>query len=193
MSIQIMLDLETMGVGPDAAIVAIGACAFDPALGTIGDRYYCIVDLADAVACGGTMDASTVLWWMRQSDAARAVLRPGATPIHRALADFARWLHEQLPEGANEDALRVWGNGADFDCVILAAAYRHCSMPVPWGPYAARCYRTLKSMVPGIKAERVGMHHHAADDAETQARHAVRLLQALCAAQSVRVLPEPSP
>ncbi len=33
---DIMLDLETMGTGPNAAIVAIGAVAFDLQAGTIG-------------------------------------------------------------------------------------------------------------------------------------------------------------
>jgi len=184
MSTHIMLDLETMGTSPDAAIVAIGAVAFagglDPYGAAIGARFYCAVDLADAVACGGVIDAPTVAWWMRQSDAARAVLRPGGTGMHSALAQFAQWLHQQLPEHATEDDLRVWGNGADFDPVILGRAYRRCGMPSPWGPYTARCYRTLKALRPDVaRPPRVGLHHHAADDAETQARHAVLLLQAL--------------
>ena len=57
---QVMLDLETMGKGPDAAIVAIGACTFDIAAGKIGTTYYNRVDLASAVSAGGVIDASTV-------------------------------------------------------------------------------------------------------------------------------------
>ena len=41
---DIMLDLETMGTGPNAAIVAIGAVAFDLQAGTIGDHWYRWVD-----------------------------------------------------------------------------------------------------------------------------------------------------
>jgi DNA polymerase III epsilon subunit-like protein len=33
---DVMLDLETMGNGPDAAIVAIGAIEFDPAAERLG-------------------------------------------------------------------------------------------------------------------------------------------------------------
>jgi DNA polymerase III epsilon subunit-like protein len=46
--IDVMLDLETMGNGPRAAIVAIGAVEFDPDTGTVGERFYRAVDLATA-------------------------------------------------------------------------------------------------------------------------------------------------
>lgn len=51
---NIMLDLETMGNGPDAAIIAVGACKFD----TIGvlDTYYCVVDLTSSLNAGLKVD-----------------------------------------------------------------------------------------------------------------------------------------
>lgn len=57
--LDVMLDLETMGNGPRAAIVAIGAVEFDPKTRTVGDRFYQTVDLATAVKMGGEIDAST--------------------------------------------------------------------------------------------------------------------------------------
>ena len=117
---DVMLDLETMGNGPRAAIVAIGAVEFDPETGTVGERFYQAVDLATAVSMGGEMDASTVLWWMQQGDEARAAFAKGGAHLSKALMDFSTWLHER---GAPDD-VRVWGNGAAFDNVILASAYR---------------------------------------------------------------------
>jgi exodeoxyribonuclease VIII len=169
---DVMLDLETMGNGPRSAIVAIGAVRFDIARNHIGDRFYAAVDLASSVAMGGEMDPSTVLWWMRQSDSARSAFeRPGAL-LSAALMQFTAWLHDC---GSPND-VRVWGNGAAFDNVILASAYRCGNMPLPWRYWNDRCYRTIRAQHPGVKLERVGVHHNAADDAESQARHLLAML-----------------
>lgn len=169
---DVMLDLETMGNGPCAAIVAIGAVAFDPKAGLIGDRYYQVVDLASAVAMGGEMDASTVLWWLQQSTAARAALAVRGELMDLALRGFAAWLLDRCAP----DEVRIWGNGAAFDNVILASAYRAARMPQPWRHWNDRCYRTVKAMHPSIKLQRIGVHHNAADDAESQARHLMAML-----------------
>jgi len=170
---DVMLDLETMGNGPDAAIVAIGAVEFDLKSGEIGERFYAVIDLESSVEFGGVMDAETVLWWLKQSDAARAEFSRGGAPIADVLCEFARWLRQR-----GED-VRVWGNGANFDNVILASAYRRMHMAPPWEYWNDRCYRTMKGLVPSIRRERLGTKHNAADDAETQARHLIRIMDHL--------------
>lgn len=72
---DVMLDLETMGQGPDAAIVAIGAVSFDLEAGKLGSEFYTVVDLTSSVEAGGKMDPSTVLWWLQQSEQARSELK----------------------------------------------------------------------------------------------------------------------
>lgn len=49
---HVMLDLETMGSGPRAAIVAIGACCFEPETGRIGETFYQAIDLESSVDLG---------------------------------------------------------------------------------------------------------------------------------------------
>ena len=66
--LDIMLDLETMGTGTQAAIVAIGAVEFDLEKGILGEEFYRTVDLSSSISCGGIIDADTVLWWMQQSE-----------------------------------------------------------------------------------------------------------------------------
>ena len=167
---DVMLDLETMGTGPDAAIVAIGAVQMDIERGTVGDTFCATICLRSAVAAGGVMDADTVLWWLRQTGAARQALDRDALPIEHALAEFARW----LPPKA-----RVWGNGADFDNVILARAYHRLGLAQPWGTYSNRCYRTLKAQRRNIEIVRTGTHHHALDDAVSQAQHLLAIMESL--------------
>jgi inhibitor of KinA sporulation pathway (predicted exonuclease) len=171
--IDIMIDLETMGNGPNAAIIAIGAVEFDPIEQTIGDRFHVHVDLQSAVDTGGVMDPSTVIWWMQQSEQARNIFK-GTEPWHiaEALQLFSQWMGNR---GINKDKLLVWGCGSDFDNVILAAAYRRLNMKTPWSFWNNRCYRTLKAMNPHIKMQRTGTHHNAVDDAESQARHLIEI------------------
>ena len=76
MTIQhIMLDLETMGTGPNAAITAIGAVKFDPDKGEIVETFYFKVNLESSVKQGGVIDASTVIWWLGQNEEARAEMQ----------------------------------------------------------------------------------------------------------------------
>lgn len=59
-----MIDLETMGLKPDAAIISIGAVCFDLNKRTIVDTFYRAVDLESAIANGGTVTGSTISFWI---------------------------------------------------------------------------------------------------------------------------------
>ena len=161
---RVMLDLETMGNGINAAIIAIGAVHFDA--GKILDEFYTVVDLKSAVDAGLEIDASTVIWWMKQSDDARRQFERDGVPLVKALEQFAEWI--------GKDA-EVWGNGVAFDNAILSNAYRKCGMKQPWTFWNDRCYRTVKSMYPDVKMERQGVYHKAVDDAKSQAEHLMRI------------------
>lgn len=176
---DIMLDLETLSSKPDAAICAIGACAFHTD-GTVTldeatrRRFYLVVDARSSQDCGGRLDASTVAWWMRQDDGARAIFADrAARHINIALSEFSTFCQEFGRE------VRVWGNGASFDNVVLRQAYERNSLRAPWEFYNERCYRTLKNLRPDIVMNRSGIHHNALDDAISQARHAEQILAAM--------------
>lgn len=175
-----MLDLETMGSGPNAAIVAIGAVMFDIDTRQIGDTFYEVIDLESSVSTGGVIDASTVQWWLQQSDDARKAIdgtRP-SIPMDRALIRFKKWLTVWPTYDVYKNGYTgcIWGNGAAFDNVILASAYRRRGMPIPWSHWNDRCYRTVKALHRHVKLERVGTHHNALDDAISQANHLIAML-----------------
>jgi len=174
-----MIDIETMGTSTEAAIVAIGAVLFDPETEQLGDTYYAKVDLADAVKDGGKIDAATVLWWLKQGDAARDELTgAGRVDIDIALAG----LYVFIEDNTDKDALQVWANGASFDLPILTTAFpRSGYIHGPWKFYQERCYRTLKNIRPDIKAVAPAgnVKHNALDDAKAQALHAIALLRAI--------------
>lgn len=171
--LDVMLDLETMGTAPMAPIIAIGAVLFDAKAGTLGESFYTAVNLESAVQAGAVLDPATVLWWLRQSDEARAaVTRDDALHLSAALLMFCQWIDKH----SDASTVRMWGNGASFDNTILAQAYRMAQLAAPWRYYNDRCYRTLKALHPDVPVERTGTHHHALHDAQTQARHAIALL-----------------
>jgi hypothetical protein len=169
---NIMVDLETMGTGSSSAIIAIGAVQFDSK--GLGKEFYAIVDIETSVKCGMEIDPSTIIWWLGQSEAARAEFTTKSTEsLFSALQGFAKFV------GAKKNA-KVWGNGAAFDNVILDNAYKLNNLDTPWMFYNSMCYRTVKNLIGGsIKLERVGEHHNALDDAKSQAEHLVRMLGAL--------------
>jgi exodeoxyribonuclease VIII len=169
---DIMLDLETMGNGPNAAIVAIGATCFNIIDETVGSCFYETIDLESSVAGGGVMDASTVLWWLKQSDLARKDIIYGREPIESALELFTGWISENM----GEERVIMWGNGAAFDNVILASAYRRHNLLQPWDFRNDRCYRTIKNLNPEIKMQRRGTKHNALDDAISQTEHLITIL-----------------
>jgi hypothetical protein len=172
-----MVDLETMGSGSSAAIVAIGAVEFG-AKG-VGKEFYEVIDLNTSVSAGLEIDPDTLMWWMGQSDEARKALTvKGKVSLFDALMSFKKFI------GAKKSA-KIWGNGASFDNPILANAYRAVNLEQPWHFWNDRCYRTIKKMLgAGIEMERVGDHHNALDDAKSQAAHLVKIMTVITASKA---------
>lgn len=160
---HVMIDLETMGLRPNAAIVAIGAVHFDRE--RLLDEFYVAVDLKSCTDLGLVTDASTVAWWETQPVEIRAAWdNDGAKPLNVALSEFNRFVRNL------GGSLAPWSNGADFDLVLLRSAHEALHADAPWKYYNQRCFRTLRAMAPPVvEVERAGAHH-ALEDAKYQAR-----------------------
>ena len=174
---NIMLDLETLSSDSNALVLSIGAVAFDPESSELGEKFY--VELTDDTAeqqkRGRVVSGRTVQWWMQQDVQARLLFSEHPQPgVHRCdtysgLAKFSSFV---AANGGYENAL-IWGNGADFDNIVLGNLYEAFDKNKPWSYSANRCYRTMKNLGTGApkKATREGVHHNALDDAVTQAVH----------------------
>jgi hypothetical protein len=132
----------------------------------------------DQAEWGRTISGDTVSWWMKQSELARSVINDkDAIKLPEALEKFSQWCGDSNTE--------MWGNGADFDCVILSNAYYGCGLKKPWSYSNNRCYRTLKNLGikldsgEGISRTEMGEHHNALADAKYQAHYAVAYLRQL--------------
>lgn len=187
MATHVMVDLETWGNGNNALPVSIGAVKFDAT--TILDRFHVGIDPVSAQKFKLDIDAETMLWWLdpERADARKQWLQLEKVDLPTALEGFRLWLEnvpgdevplpdDRVPHKFGEP-LQLWGNGATFDNIIMRSAYSAIGEDTPWRFWMDRCYRTMKNMCPEIKLQRIGTHHNALDDAESQAVH----LQQICA------------
>lgn len=176
---NLMQDLETGSTANNAAIISIGAYFFGPE--GLGDHFYVEINPQSCEDAGLHFSASTVSWWMQQTEAARKVWWSKDTAsLQDALSRFEIWAKKNC-----SDKIMMWGNGSDFDNVILGNAYKAVGSRPFWSYGNHRCYRQLKSMVPKDMQNDLwtkhaaGEHHNALDDARRQALCAIDMMKFL--------------
>ena len=158
MTDRVMLDIETLGTEPGAAILSIGAVRFDA--GELGATFHESIDIVSCEKAGLSIDAETLRWWLEQDDDATDVLTDGHDLRH-ILDEFGGWF---------ADADEIWANSPSFDCAILEAAYDAVGLEVPWEFWQTRDFRTLKNLPGAPDIDHDGTEHDALDDAKHQAR-----------------------
>ena len=169
-----MVDLESMGLPPDGAIVSIGAVFFNLEDGTLGPTFRRTINLATAVRDGATLNPGTILWWLQQNQQARNNICFSAEDIRTTLTDFAAFIEEH----SRVQDVRIYGNGSDFDVTLLNSAYLRAGMKTPWSPFKVRCFRTIRNLYPSVvydTADKGDAAHTALDDAIFQVRHLLKI------------------
>ncbi|HGC2050991.1 TPA: 3'-5' exoribonuclease [Escherichia coli] len=181
--IHLMIDLETMGKNPDAPIISIGAIFFDPQTGDMGPEFSKTVDLETA---GGVIDRDAIKWWLKQSREAQSAIMTDEIPLDDALLQ----LREFIDENSGEFFVQVWGNGANFDNVILRRSYERQGIPCPWRYCNDRDVRTIVELGKAIDFDArtaipfEGERHNALDDARYQAKYVSAIWQKLIPSQA---------
>lgn len=190
-TIDIMIDLETLGTGPGSAILSIGAVAFDLDGEGAKDRGFGLAGPSGTfyrnIAIGknnGIADDGAFRWWLGQATEARERLCAAPVdPLGVTLRDFSYWLRSwgQGTDASTRnpvewDRYRIWSHGENFDIPLLEAGYfRIGSDKAPWRYNATRDTRTLFHAL-GIRwdawfeEENQGTAHDALADALTQVR-----------------------
>ncbi|EEU2161090.1 3'-5' exoribonuclease [Escherichia coli] len=180
---HLMIDLETMGKNPDAPINALVGKFFDPATGEMGPEFSKTIDLETA---GGVIDRDTIKWWLKQSREAQSAILTDEIPLDDALLQ----LREFIDENSGEFFVQVWGNGANFDNVILRRSYERQGIPCPWRYTNDRDVRTMVALglVMDFDARSVitfeGERHNALHDARYQAKYVSVIWQKLFPSQA---------
>lgn len=180
-TVNIMLDIETLGTKPGCKVLSIGLAYFDEGgVFATGELYPSLTSQT------GSEERGTLDWWDGQSDAAKVVFTnnilhgKSVADCADALTDF---IHKAKVHKSNGNAdsigkVNIWGNGATFDNAILAELFRAHGHRVPWNTFGDRCYRTILNTLPKVEPpHRHGVHHSAVDDAEHQANVLIATLK----------------
>ncbi|EQC4123694.1 3'-5' exoribonuclease domain-containing protein, partial [Escherichia coli] len=176
--IHLSVDLETMGTNPDAPINSIGGTFFDPATGEMGPEFSKAIDLETS---GGIIDRKTIKWWAKRSREAQSAIFTDEISLDVALRLFI----EFIEKNSGGCFVQVWGNGANFDNVILRRSYERQGIPCPWLYYNDRDVRTIVELGNAIGFDvRMaipfeGVPHNALDDARHQAKQVSAIWQKL--------------
>lgn len=182
---DLMIDIETAGKRPGAAILTIAAVWFDAEAAPMEETrkfehadpaiLYERVELQSCLNAGLTVDADTLTWWMTQTVDARDeafMQMPRVT-----LASMAQRLSGHFNPGQKQYG-NVWSHGASFDIPIVEAALAAVGYPIPWQYSNIRDTRTLYQ-VAAIDRTSPPLKHHAVFDALAQARDVQRAFEKL--------------
>lgn len=194
---DVMIDIETLGTSPNAAIVQIAAVRFDPWTRRISSpegAFNFHARLTGDPLIDGDLEWSTVQWWLRQSkEAQQRVFQPTTPPkdhIGMRVMALVAWLGEMPFK-------RVWASGPQFDLVLLKRTFERTIQalprfqideplrPWPISYKVERDFRTLREVgyLLGVpEPVRVGVAHDALDDCFHQVAWAIEILNAVNAA-----------
>ena len=162
MNHHVMVDIETMGTEPGAALLSLAAVLFEPRGQRVEETFLRNIELQSCLDAGLRVGAPTVYWWLTRSDAARLALLKDRVPLSNALNDFSQWFKDT-------GASKIWSHGATFDVVIVETAYRALGLNPPYKFRDARDTRTLFDLARVEYTENEETAHQALADALRQA------------------------
>ena len=174
-----MIDIETLGTQPNAAILAISAVAFDPFEITtdfsLNPKFDVLIDLESQP--NREISEETLEWWSKQSPITRDKIFSDENRISLKEA------LEQLTKFVWNTTSKIWVQGVSLDIPVLDHAFNEQKISVPWGYHQIRDSRTLLDLV---FVEQPPVSHDSIDDCYRQIIGVQKALQKLGITQFVR-------
>lgn len=145
----LMLDLETLGLGPRSVVSQVGIIVFpldDPStVSRVIDQYLPVQPQIEGLKRDVSFD--TILWWMNQDEKARSrFIDNGGNDLEELLAlvrSIHRKLTEEVARAGGVDNVEVWAKGPQLDVVNLETLFVDAGLVTPW-KYSTVCdLRTL--------------------------------------------------
>lgn len=170
---DLSLDLETLSLRHDAAIISIGCVEFDRYTGEFGAEFYREVEFESAVK-SGHVSGETLRWWMERDERAKRVFLNAEKKFALAVAldEFTTWVRSRQQNGGY-----IWANGPAEDISWMRSAYvAGCvGLQPPWHYSNVRDMRTIldaaMTVDPSFKVKWArDATHHALQDAKDQAK-----------------------
>lgn len=159
-----MIDIETLGVTPNSAIIHIGAVRFSLEDNRIGDEFSVNISPKSCKDIGLITDKKTIEFWKNQPPAAIRSVMTNQTSIENALTQLNNFI------GGYDKDNEIWANGTVFDISMLEWAYRTTGIECPWRYFQIRDVRTIMAVAKfdWKNFPRIGIQHHALSDCHTQ-------------------------
>lgn len=169
--INIVLDLETLGLSEDAAIIQIGCVVplFDQyKIPGIIPTFETTISYEVALSSEFAKDHSTLEWWEKQPNSTRLNVFSGQNSYEDALDQFKFWLETIKSKGLTP---RIWGRGPEFDNRLLEYTLFCYNMGGLWNFRDNHSLRTLEALFPVDMVEvEDEIKHTALGDARYEAR-----------------------
>lgn len=140
--IDIVVDLETLGLGDNAPIIQIAAVVFNIWTGDIIEEFNVHVKLPDDFR----IQTNTLKWWLSTDPSLlKSILDQGEFDLSQTLVSFQYLIYKY-------GEVYLWGNGSNFDNRILKHQMESEGITYPIEYYNDRDMRTLMDVVePGMK------------------------------------------
>lgn len=186
-TIDIMLDVESLGLSNKPVLAQLSAVAFKISDGvTLGEFNKMIKPQSGVkvgLSCAGldSKGGTCLDWWLTQDDATfknvivRALLEGEDLPV--VLSAFSNWV-EEMKQANKTKTAKVYGNGPAADCVWVRSAYEACGLKAPWMFFDDACVRTyvdigrrVFSFDPKKEIPFVGDKHDAIADCKHQIKY----------------------
>lgn len=170
---HLMCDLETTGTEAGCCILSVALVPFASEYPI--EYFYEKISHAESLDAGFTDDLNTLRWWDKQKKEIQEEAFSGIrTP--KSVLESIEFYMACLGEPKE---IHLWGNGKDFDNVILAKYFKHLGMDTPWHFRNNWCYRDLAKQYPMFPYVRPVNAHNALEDAKAQAAHAEVILSGI--------------
>jgi hypothetical protein len=189
--VGLMIDLESLDTSPRSVITSVGIIAFpldDPE--TEMRRIHEYLPAQPQIdVFKRTVNFDTILWWMKQEEAARKYLHESSGNDMEVLLAFIRSIHRKLTDliaQVGRSNIEVWARGPQFDIVNLESLFIDCGLAAPWSYDSVMDLRT-HAKLSGVKTEDIDKQgltpHVAIDDCKLQIRVYVEALRKRTAAE----------
>lgn len=135
---NVMIDLETLGRTPGAALRSVGAVSFELE-GSIGETFYRNIDAQSCIDHGLLVEPETEAWWAKQPKHVAKMLEKDKQPVDKVVREMHEWFWQQ-------NAMYLWCNGASFDAPLWHMVALKVGCATPWNYWSVNCARTLCQM-----------------------------------------------
>ena len=141
--VDVMLDIETLGIKNNTTIFQLSAVAFDIANGDIISEFDKFIDISSIKNLN--VDGSTIKWWLQTNPNLFAELVNNKNAISEidAYTEFYNWIKELQ----NKYSVYMFGNGISFDVVKVKTKMEELGLPFPISYKNERDVRTLIDLV----------------------------------------------